>query len=185
MGLEQVIEGVKRQGQKEASAIVDAAKAEAKSLVDEARARAAKAKATRDEGLKTDVENLRRRELAAAELESKKRRLLAERETLQKVRAEVEARIQKLPAADRERHLKALYARANMPGGRVYVREEDRAIAERLGLPVAGTFKGLGGLLVESPDGATTEDLRYENLLDDAWGQSVNEIAALLLGTGQ
>lgn len=185
MGLEQVIEGIKRQGQKEASATVEAAKAEAKSLLDEARSRAAKTKAAREADLATEVENLRRRELAAAELEAKKRRLLAEREAMQKVREAVEARIMSLPTAERERHLRALYARANVPGGRVRVRDEDKGIAERLGFTVVGTFKGLGGILVESPDGTTTEDLRYENLLDDAWQASLHDVAKYLFGTGQ
>jgi len=185
MGLEQVIEGIKRQGQQEASAIVDAARAEAKSLLDEARSRAAATKASREAVLKTEAESLRRRELAAAELEAKKRRLLAEREVLQKVRAEVEARIAKLPIAERERHLRTLYDRANVPNGRVYVREEDRPLAQRMGLPVVGTFQGLGGILVESADGSTTEDLRYENLLDDAWQGSLHEVAEYLFGTGQ
>jgi vacuolar-type H+-ATPase subunit E/Vma4 len=71
--------------------------------------------------------------------------------------------------------------RANVAGGRIWVAAQDEAIARKLGLEVAGTFQGLGGVIVESPDGTTRENLRYETILEEVWNESLGQVASKLL----
>ncbi len=125
-----------------------------------------------------------KRETANADLEARRLRLTAERELMTSLRQEVEKRLGGLPAAQREAHLKALVSQANVPNGRVWVARQDEAAARKLGLHVAGTFEGLGGVVVESPDGATRENLRYETLLDKIWNASLPQVATKLLKHG-
>ncbi|HLE98225.1 MAG TPA: V-type ATP synthase subunit E family protein [Candidatus Thermoplasmatota archaeon] len=180
MALEHVLESLRDQGRTEAAKEVTAARQEADALVAAARSEAAALVTRRkEEGLQA-ADLLRKREFAAAELESRKMRLEAERDVMIRLRAAVAERLAKVPSADREKHLAALAKTARLSGGRVFVREQDAAAAKAAGLAPAGTFQGLGGLLVQSADGSTTEDLRYENLLDDIWRDSLNDVAQIV-----
>lgn len=186
MALENVLTSIKEQGRRDAEKEVAAARREADALVAAARDEAAALVTRRREDGVHAADLLKRREMASAELDSKKLRLAAERDVLLRIRAEVEARLTKLPAAERERHIQSLVKKANVKDGKVRVREEDAAAAKAAGVATAGTFRGLGGVLVESADGATTEDLRYENLLDEVWRESLNDVAQIVFkGSGK
>ncbi len=182
MGLERVVENITAKGKADAEATISKARKEADEILKAAQAEAAAIKAKREKELVDASDALRKREVAAAELEAKKLRLNAERELLAKVRREVEQSVAKLPEAERRKHIPALVSRANVDGGRIMVTPGDKAVAESLGLEVAGTFDGLGGVIVQSPDGLTTENLRYENLVDDVWKQEIGDVAKRLLG---
>lgn len=179
MALENVLTSIREQGRKEADREVTAARKEAEALVAAAEAEAAAHVGKRRADGVVAGETLRKREIAAAELEAKKLRLAAEREVMRRIRAAVEERIEKLPAADREKHIATLAKRAGAGG--VHVREQDAAAAKAAGVQVAGTFQGLGGVLVESQDRTTTEDLRYENLLDEVWRESLHDVAQIVM----
>ncbi len=183
MGLERVVDNIVAKGKADAEATLSKSRKEASEIVKAAEEEAATVKARRAKELADAIDALRRRELAAAELDAKKLRLNAERELLASVRAAVEDAIAKLPEAERKKHLQALVAAANVPNGRVFVQKGDKKTAEGLGLDVAGTFDGIGGVIVQSADGLTTENLRYENLVDDAWKEEIGEVAKRLLGS--
>lgn len=180
MGLEKVVESIRTSGRRDADRIVEDARREARALVDAAEQRARDIVERRRAEAAVAGDSLRRREVAAAHLEAKKLRLDAEREALARLRAEVETRVARLPADDRKAHVKALAARAGIPGGRVLVAKQDSELARAAGVTVAGTFDGLGGVIVESADGTTREDFRYENVLDDVWRASLHEVAGIL-----
>lgn len=184
MSLEDVVENIRARGGQDAEAIRREAKSEAEEILASARREAEEVQASRARDLEERVAALRRQETSHARLDAKRARLAAEREAMAEVRWAFEAAVAALPAAERERHLEALLARANLPDGRVRVAEGDVAVAEDLGIDVAGTFEGLGGVLVESPDGAVTENLRYENLLKETWEANLHDVASLVLDKG-
>lgn len=183
MALENVLTSIRETGRKEAERQLAAARKEAEAIVHAAQAEAAELLTRRREEGVHAGDLLKKREMAAAELESKKLRLTAEREVMHRVRVAVEEKLAKLPAADREKHILALSKRVNVPGGRVKVRDQDQPAAKAAGVNVAGTFQGLGGIVVESADGSTTEDLRYENLLDEVWRESLHDVAQIVFKT--
>lgn len=176
MALEKVVENVLAQGRASAKAETDAARAEADAIVRAAETEGAAVRARRDGEAKQAAESLRKRELASAELESKKVRLTAQKEVLFDARRAVLERLAKLPAERRAEHIRALLKGA-MPGGLVYVAAQDKAAAEKAGVKVAGTIETLGGVVVVSPDGRTREDFTYEAMLDDVWNASLHEVA--------
>lgn len=181
MGLDKVVENIRSEGRSQATSIVGTAQKEADAILADAKRQAAEIMARRQQEASAAADGHVKREVAHADLESRRLRLIAERELMTSIRAEVEKRLAALPAASRESHLKTLAARANVPGGKVWVAKQDESAAHKVGLNVTGTFEGLGGLVVESPDGTTRENLRYETLLDEIWQASLPQVAAKLL----
>jgi vacuolar-type H+-ATPase subunit E/Vma4 len=181
MGLDKVVDNIRSEGRSQAASIVNAAKAEADAILADAKRQAAEITARRQTEGSAAADAHLKREVASADLEARRLRLTAERELVSSIRSEVESRLRALPADKREAHLKALVAKANVPGGKVWVAKQDEASARKLGLAVAGTFEGLGGVVVESPDGTTRENLRYETLLDEIWQASLPQVASKLL----
>lgn len=181
MGLDKVVDNIRSEGRSQAASIVDAAKKEADAILADAKRQASEITARRQTEGSAAADAHLKREVASADLEARRLRLTAERELVASIRSEVEKRLSALPADKREAHLKQLVAKANVSGGKVWVAKQDEASARKLGLDVAGTFDGLGGVIVESPDGATRENLRYETLLDEIWQASLPQVASKLL----
>lgn len=181
MGLDKVVDNIRSEGRQQATSIVNAAKKEADAILADAKRQAAEITARRQAEASTAADSHLKREVANADLEARRLRLTAERELMTSIRAEVEKRLAALPTAAREAHLKQLVQQANVPNGRVWVAKQDEASARKLGLNVAGTFEGLGGVIVEAVDGATRENLRYETLLEEIWATSLPQVATKLL----
>ena len=181
MGLDKVVDNIRSEGRSQATSIVDAARKEADAITADAKRQAAEITAKRQSEATSAADALLKREIASADLEARRLRLTAERELVSSIRAEVEKRLMALPAAAREAHIKQLVAKANVQNGKVWAAKQDEASARKLGLNVTGTFEGLGGVVVESPDGATRENLRYETLLDEIWQASLPQVASKLL----
>ena len=181
MALDKVVDNIRAEGRAQANAIVAQAKTEADAILADAKRQAADITSRRSGEATTAADAHLKREVASAELEARRLRLTAERELMTTLRAEVEKRLRSLPPAQRETHIKALVAKADVPDGRIWVASQDEAVAKKLGLPVAGTFEGLGGVVVESPDGHTRENLRYETLLDEIWSDSIAAVAPKIL----
>ena len=183
MGLDKVVDNIRAEGRSQANATVAAARKQAEAILADAKRQAEEIRARRASEGSGAAEAHLKREIANADLEARRLRLNAERELMTSLRQEVEKRLGGLAPAQREAHLKALVQQANVPGGRVWVARQDEAAARKLGLAVAGTFDGLGGVIVESPDGATRENLRYETLLEEIWNSSLPQVAGKLLKT--
>lgn len=181
MGLDKVVDNIRSEGRSQATSIVNAAKKEADAILADAKRQAADVTSKRQAEASAAADALLKREIANADLEARRLRLTAERELMASIRAEVEKRLTALPPATREAHIKSLVARANISGGKVWVAKQDEASARKLGLNVAGTFEGLGGVVVEAPDGATRENLRYETLLEEIWSATLPQVATKLM----
>ena len=181
MGLDKVVESIRNEGRTQADAVKAAARKEADAILADAKRQADELRTKRAAEGTHAAEAALKREAANADLEARRLRLTAERELMVNLRAEVEKRLAALPAQQREAHIKSLVARANVPNGKVWVAKQDEAIAKKLGLHVAGTFDGLGGVVVESPEGLTRENLKYETLLDEVWTTSLGDVASKIL----
>lgn len=181
MGLDKVVDNIRSEGRSQAGSIVSAARKQADAILADARRQAEEIRARRAGEGTSAAEGHLKRETANADLEARRLRLTAERELMTSLRQEVEKRLGGLPAAQREAHLRALVQQANVPNGRVWVARQDEAAARKLGLNVTGTFDGLGGVIVESVDGTTRENLRYETILEEIWNTSLPQVAGKIL----
>lgn len=182
MGLEQVKESILADARAQAEQELAKAREEAKAIRARAEAKAQDVRASRQAEQQAAVAALKRRELALAELEAKKLRLRAQKDVLARARSAALDKLSKLPAQQNEQYLAALVKRADIQDARVYARPEDKAVIERLGVKYAGPLHGAGGVIIESADGATREDERYEVLLEDAWREALGPVAETLFG---
>lgn len=183
MGLEHVRENILAEARAAAEQELAKAREEHKAIRARAEQRAAEVRTARQHQLDAAVQQLKRREVALAELEAKKLRLRAEKDVLARVRAAALERLSKLPPATNDQYITALIKRATIQDARIFARAEDKAIVERLGLKYAGPAEGHGGVIIESADGSEREDLRYDLLLDEAWRDALGEVAGRLFGT--
>lgn len=180
MGLERVMEEIQTGAKRSAESEVARARAEADALVTEAERQAQTIRAERAEAAKAAVESLRRRELAAAELDVKKLRLNAQKDVLAKLRHAAFERLAAQSVDKRAQHLQALLKRSTVQHGKILVAERDQDAAKKAGIAFAGTVPATGGLVVESPDGSTREDLTVESLFEEVWSQSLPKISETL-----
>ena len=185
VGLEVVLQGILDQGQREAQAIVEAARKEREQVLGRARAEVAAVVAQREREAKEAVERRRVQDLARAELEAKRTVLNGQKELLDQVNRSALDTLRTL--ADREALLGALLAghAADWRAGRVYCNEEDHnAVRRVVGAAYGGTIDCAGGVVIESNDGRRRIDLRFEVILQDVWDDAVKEVAQALWPQG-
>lgn len=182
MGLDQVIGEVRRDGEARAQAIVAAARKEAQAILEAARAQAKAHEASRLAAADKEAAAIAAQGASRAESEARKAVLSAEAQLRTELKAAAVQGLSKLPAKAREKHLKALLARAQaiIPKGTVWGASQDTAyLAGQKAYRHAGSLPIAGGIVVESEDGANRLDLTYETILDEAWRNVLKAEAGL------
>jgi len=172
MGLEQVIGEVRRDGDARAQGILDRARRDASTLLDQARQQAAAYEQQRLAQAGKDAAAVAAQVASRAESEARKAVLAAESELRAELRAALLKALADLPVKQREAHLKALVAQAQkvIPAGKAWGNAQDTTyLHTQKAYKHAGSVANAGGLIVESEDGMNRLDLSYETLLDEAW----------------
>lgn len=178
MALEVVIEAILEKARKEATEVVNEAKREAEKTLAAAREEGEKIIEQRKQDASLEAERLNVQELARAELESKRIVLVAQKEVLDEVLARARARLAEL--SNNVDVLRALLKKSEKEWkeGKVYSSARSADVVRGLvGSRFAGTVDCLGGLVIESADGKSRTDLRYETILAEIWRDSVREVA--------
>ena len=181
MGLELVVEDVLVQGRAEAEAIRAVGRAEHNRMVTEARAEGAQVLSGREDEGRRVAERIRVRELARADLESKKIILAAQKDVLEEVYQGVLRRLRSIPDAGPLLRSLLERNRAEWSGGRVLANASDAATVQVVvGKSFGGIIDCVGGLVIESADGSRRIDLRFESVLADVWTNVIREVANVL-----
>jgi vacuolar-type H+-ATPase subunit E/Vma4 len=182
MGLSEVITDVRRDGEARAAAIVAAARKEANALLDGARAQAKAYEATRLADADRQAKAAAAQVASRAESDARKAVLSGEAALRAELKAATLKALKDAPAKSRQAHLTALLARAQkvIPAGKVWGAAADAATLEKAKpYAYAGTAPIAGGVLVESESGDARLDLSYETLLDDQWRSILRSEAGL------
>ncbi len=191
MGLEAVVDEIKRKGAERAAAIKAEADAKAKTIVSEATTRAEEIKLTAEKDAEIQAERIAIRETASANLVVKREQLNAQKELLEKVYAGAAEAIAKLPAKTNEKAIKELLKEAatQIPKGVVFANLSDKKIVEAAldlrtfsGFKFGGTVDIIGGVIVKSTDGQITLDYSYKTFMDDVWESSLKDVSEILFG---
>jgi V/A-type H+-transporting ATPase subunit E len=181
MGLESVVEGILEAGRRESQQTVSDGKEEAQKLMGDAKAKGTEEMNQRVEEAEVQGKKRRVQDLARAELEVKRIVLEAQKEILDTVYKRAVERLGALPSNDAIlRHLLSSHA-TDVSAGKVYSTERDRMTVQSIaGMSFAGTKDILGGIVIESQDGKSTEDLTYDTLMKNIWENSIKEVAEVL-----
>ena len=167
MGLEAVVDEIKRKGDAKAAAV----------------------KAEKDAAVL--AERIEVREVASANLVVKRDLLNAQKELLEKVYAGAEDAIAQLPAKTSEKAIKELLKEAagQIKKGEVFANAKDQKAVEAAlelktlsGFTFGGAIDILGGVIVKSADGQITLDYSYKTFMNDVWESSLKDASEILFG---
>ncbi|MBI2141379.1 hypothetical protein HYU16_03050 [Candidatus Woesearchaeota archaeon] len=192
MGLEKVKQEILEKAGKAAAGIVAEAQAEAKAVMRAAEKQMQNYERLVEEDIGRSVEQMKRRELASAELELQKQVLAAKNELIESVFSETGKRLAQLSDKRREAHVKALLdmARKEMSVAVVQCNSKDARFLEggtgnsnNTGeLKVIKNDSISGGIVAESPDRRLKVDYSYESVLGQTKSKVLSDVARLLFG---
>ncbi len=185
MGLDKVVEEVMSSGKLRRQDILEDTEAEAKTLVEDAKAQVERYRRDREDETRLRIDRTRAQELQTAELEIRKLELIMHRELLERVQEEARERLRDLDRTKKEALLRAILGRYELPGGRVYSSSQDEGLVRALtSMRYAGAIDCIGGVVIESADGSVREDHTFDSLLKERGEALLAEIADILFGEG-
>ena len=185
MTLETLAKDIAASAQADAKAIIDQAKAEAKQITEEAKD---KASSITDEAVaraEREANQISREVVASARQANQKAILIAKREAMDSTHAAVKEQLADPGFKGRASMLKSLMAKANKVASSDFiirpVEVDRKALGDMKGKRKVGeSVDGLGGFILEAGDGSVSYDMRFDTLLDTAWGQSLSEVNKIL-----
>src|SRR3989338_6453567 len=190
MGLEKVKQEILEKARKEAAEIASAAQAEAKAIMRAAEKQMQNYESLIDEDASRSVEQMRRRELASAEIELQKQVLAAKNELIENVFSQAMRKLGQLGDKRREAHVKALLdlVRKEMNVAVVQCNSRDARFLEGSTgnggsggkLKVIKNDSISGGIVAESPDRKLKVDYSYETALGQTKSKVLSDVARLL-----
>jgi len=181
MGLEEVAEEILSAGRESAEDVLRQARAEADRLAAEAREKAGAVRYEKMQHAERRARQMRVQEMASAELEGKRARLVMEKEVLEAASERARAMLGALPAEQDQRMLADILKRSSLPGFRVFGAPRNEAfLRSQPSVEFAGTVKCLGGILFESRDGTERMDFTYDTILRDIVERNMKEVARIL-----
>ena len=191
MSLDKLASEIESMAKAEAKVVSKEAKAEAKRIGDEAKDSVAE---YRDAAI-TQAEKMSDRiaveSIAAARQRNQKRLLVARRAELDATWSEVMSQVGKADLKGRENILESLMKMATAESGddmilrpiavdRKILTDFSETFGEYHDFQIGEDIDGLGGFVLESPDGSVLMDYRFEGRLRDAWEASLEEVNKIL-----
>jgi len=182
MALDAVVESVLATSKDKVAQINSDADQEVARILNEARGRAAEIKSRKEIEVGHTTEAIERREISSANLEVKRSELNVHKDLLEKTRAMLLVKIQNLPKKDNESMLKKMLEPYDLKDMKVYSNKRDEAFVSSLAPNYGGNLDIIGGVVVESKDGALRYDLTYETLAREVFSNHMKEVSRILFG---
>jgi len=182
MALDAVVESVLATSKDKVAQINSDADQEVARILNEARGRAAEIKSRKETEVGHTTESIERREISSANLEVKRSELNVHKDLLEKARAMLLVKIQNLPKKDNESMLKKMLEPYDLKDMKVYSNKRDEAFVSSLAPNYGGNLDIIGGVVVESKDGALRYDLTYETLAREVFSNHMKEVSRILFG---
>ena len=185
MTLETLAKDIAASADAEAKAIIKKAKDEAKEIISDAESKAEGIRNEANSRAEREVEKIAREVVASARQANQKAILIAKREAMDATHAAVKEQLADPGFKGRASMLKSLVAKANKVASTDFiirpVEVDKKALTDLKGKRKLGeTVEGLGGFILEAVDGSVSYDMRFDTLLETAWGQSLSEVNKIL-----
>jgi V/A-type H+/Na+-transporting ATPase subunit E len=181
MGLEQVLEKIQKEGERDILRIHQEGELQADEILAQMKKKIQDLTKLRRDETEKMIRNLHIQEQSISELEAKKIRLNAEKEVLDETYQQCLESLQKLP---HEHLIKSLLSKAKkeLPDA-LYIssNQRDETLIRSL---TNFTYKNhvdcLGGFILENQDGSLRLDYRYETLARQVWNTNLKNIVNIL-----
>ena len=187
MTLETLAKDIAASADADAKAIIDEAKAEAKQIIDEAKSKASSISADANSRAEREASQISREVVASARQANQKAILIAKREAMDNTHAAVKEQLADPGFKGRASMLKSLVSKANKLASADFiirpVEVDRKALSDLKGKRKLGeSVDGLGGFILEAADSSVSYDMRFDTLLENAWGKSLSEVNKILFG---
>jgi len=182
MSLETLAAEITKQAQEEAGAILNEAKTEAKRIEEEASSDATQTSSMATSKAERESEQISIELVASARQANQKRALIARREELELTWEAAKEEVSSPKLAGRKKILDSLVKEASDTKADVVMRpvKTDRPALSKSGFKMGEDIEGLGGFVLESKDGSTMLDFRFDMMLEEAWKNTLGEINEIL-----
>ena len=182
MSLETLAAEITKQAQEEAGAILNEAKTEAKRIEEEASSDATQTSSMATSKAERESEQISIELVASARQANQKRALIARREELELTWEAAKEEVSSPKLAGRKKILDSLVKEASDTKADVVMRpvKTDRGALSKSGFKMGDDIEGLGGFVLESKDGSTMLDFRFDMMLEEAWKNTLGEINEIL-----
>jgi len=182
MSLKSLADEITKQAMEEAGAILNEARVEAKRIEEEARKEAAQTSSMASTKAERESEQISVEVVASARQANQKRALIARREELEFTWEAAREEIGSPKMAGRKKILDSLVKEASETKADVILRpvETDRSALSKSGFKLGDGIEGLGGFVLESNDGSTMLDFRFDMILEEAWKNTLGKINGIL-----
>jgi V/A-type H+-transporting ATPase subunit E len=182
MALDTVVESVLATSKDKVTQINVEADQEVARMLNEARERAAEIKSRKEAEVGHTTEAIERREISSANLEVKRSELNVHKDLMEKARIMLMEKIQNLPKKDNEAMIKKMLEPYDLKDMKVYSNKRDEAFVSSLASIYGGNLDIIGGVVIESKDGALRYDLTYETLAREVFNNRMKEVSRILFG---
>jgi len=182
MALDAVVESVLATSKDKVAQINSEADQEVARILNEARERAAEIKSRKEVEVGHATEAIERREISSANLEVKRAELNVHKDLMEQAKTKVTEKIRNLPKKDNEAMLKKMLEPFDLKDMKVYSSKKDEAFISSLAPIYGGNLDIIGGVVVESKDGALRYDLTYETLAREVFNRRMKEVSGILFG---
>ncbi|MBR79925.1 MAG: hypothetical protein CMA88_03975 [Euryarchaeota archaeon] len=184
MTLDALADEIASQAEAEARSIVEDAEKEAGRIEEEARKEASEASSMAASKAQRESEQLSVEVVASARQANQKRALIARREELDATWESVKEEVSSPKMKGRKQILDSLVKEASGSKSGMIMRpvSTDRSTLSKSGFTMGEDIEGLGGFVLESKDGTTLLDYRFDFRLEQAWKDSLGQVNSILFG---
>ena len=187
MTLETLAKDIAASAAADAKAIIKKAKSEAKSILSEAESKAENIRNEASTRAEREATQIAREVVASARQANQKEILIARRKVLDATHNSVREQLADPGFKGRASMLKSMMAKAGKMAGADYIVrpvEVDRKALDDLSgkRKIGESVDGLGGFILEAPDGSISYDMRFDTLLETAWNDSLSSVNTILFG---
>jgi V/A-type H+-transporting ATPase subunit E len=183
MGLDIVVKDIQEGARAEVSRIKAEGDAKASEIINEAKDIQKKMLGDSLAKAEEDLQNLHQQVISSANLEVKRITLNKRKELLDTVYTQTVEKIKSMPASKKEELLKSILSKHEASGARVYSSKESEATVKKLtSLTYAGNLNSIGGIVLETEDGAVRLDFTYDSILKSVYERSLKQISDMLYG---
>jgi len=184
MTLDALVAEIANQAEAKAEAIVEAAQAEAKKIEERARDEVSEVSSVSSVKAEREREQLSVEVVASAKQANQKRVLIAQREELDATWNTVKEEVSSSKMKGRKKILDSLVKEASNSKSGMVMRPvaSDRTTLSKSGFTMGEDIEGLGGFVLESKDGSTMLDFRFDFRLESEWKSSLGEVNKILFG---
>ena len=180
MGLEAVKEEIIRNAKESSSALIAEARREANRITKDAEKKIEEMRAKSEEETKKSIEIIKKQQLAAADLESKKMMLDAKKQAIEKVFEETKAKLASLDDKKREAIIKRLLEKVSkeIEVNHVYCGKKDQKFIKG----IAAEPEIIGGIIAENKVKTIRVDYSFDTMLDSIKEKELQHISKILFG---